>query len=89
MRRYLKSRDRHDCKFSSIVEALTSFSIGRRSYRFATLNFNGPCPLLFEISSKPVDSVGFKFSISFNSSASVIGEEAAKTGSEGGDPLLE
>lgn len=44
--------------------------------------------ILFEISSRPEDSLGLKFSISLNISASLIGDKAAKIESEGGDLLL-
>lgn len=45
--------------------------------------------ILFEISSRTEDSLGLKFSISLNISASVIGDKAAKIESERGDFLLE
>lgn len=53
----------------------------RLEYRKSTEHFI----ILFEISSTPEDSLGLKFSISLNISASVIGDKAAKIESKGGD----
>lgn len=57
----------------------------RLEYLKSTENFI----ILFEISSRPEDSLSLKFSISLNISASVIGEKAAKIESEGGELFLE